>query len=88
MTSAHAAALANLNTLRAAATVALRAQNLASQDGTMADWSAAREAAKAPCAAEVAEVARLRAAGFGADLDFEFAVLGRLQRRHVDTVRA
>lgn len=82
MSPANRAVVANLNGLRAATNAALRAQGLASQDGTMAEWTAARVVAKAASVAECAEIARIRAAGFDGDVDFEFAVLGRLERRH------
>ena len=82
MTDAHATTLAALNVLRAQKTIALRALAIASQDGTTADWNAARIAARPACDAVSAEERRIQLAGFGGDLDFEFAVLGRLQRRH------
>lgn len=84
MTDANAATLANLLRLRAFANESLRAVAVASQDGTMQDWQAAREAAKAPCAAEVAEVTRIRASGWGDNGELEFPVQGYLSRRHSD----
>ena len=84
MNAAEAKTLANLLHLRAVANEALRAVDIASQDGTMQDWQAAREAAKAPCAAEVAEVARIRASGWGENGELEYQVQGYLSRRHSD----
>ena len=84
MTPTNAATLSNLFRLRAVANEALRAVGIASQDGTMQDWQAAREAAKAPCAAEVAEVARIRASGWGENGELEYPVQGYLSRRHAD----
>lgn len=85
MTHTNAATLANLNNLRAAASTAMRAVSLASQDGTHEDWVAAREVAAPLCSAVRDEEQRIVAAGFGDDTAFEFAVLGRLGRRHVDS---
>ena len=84
MTTEHAAILANLTALRTAARVALDAVNRASQGGTLEDWKAARAAATPACKAASDEESRIVRAGFGGDDDFEFAVLGRLQRRHTD----
>ena len=84
MTAEHAATLANLTALRTAAREALRAVDLASQNGTTADWMAARKAAAPVIAAASDEEERIIRAGFGSDSDFEFAVLGRLQRRHAN----
>ena len=85
MTATNAATLANLQALRAAATTAMRAVSMASQDGTHEDWIAAREVAAPLCAAVRDEETRIVAAGFGDDGAFEFAVLGRLGRRHTDS---
>ena len=86
MTTSNAATLANLQALRAAARVGLNAVNHASSNGTTAEWMAARAACKPLEAAAMAEERRIIAAGFGDDSDFEFAVLGRLGRRHTDPV--
>ena len=84
MNATNAATLANLKALRAAASAALEAMNAASENGTSAEWLAAWKAAKPVSEAARAEEARIVAAGFGGDVDFEYAVLGRLQRRHTD----
>ena len=86
MTPANAAALANLTALRAAARKGLEAVNAASENGTTADWMAARAACRPLCDAARIEEERIVAAGFGGDTDFEFAVLGRLGRRHTNPV--
>ena len=85
MNAANAATLANLKTLRAAAVAASCVVSMASQDGTTADWMAARAAAAPVLAARDEEEARIVAEGFGDDTAFEFAVLGRLGRRHTDS---
>jgi hypothetical protein len=51
----------------------------------MADWMAARGAARPLCDAVTAEENRIRAAGFYGDTAVEMAVLGRLERRHTDS---
>jgi len=82
MTATHAATLAHLNTLRADSNAALRVMERASQNGTFEDWRTAHAAAKIVCEKERIERERVIAAGFEGDVDFEFAVLGRLTRRH------
>ncbi len=84
MNATNAASVARLNELRSVANESLLAVSLASQDGTLADWHAARAVSKVACAAVSAEVARLTEIGFGLDAGFEIAVTGRLLRRHVD----
>lgn len=87
MTPGHAATLAALNTLRAARGRALAASDSAADEGFGADWRVAHQAATVACLAVETETNRISAAGFDGDCAFEVAVLGRLQRHHVDSPR-
>ncbi len=84
MNAANTETLANFRALEAAVNTAIRAIRMASQDGTFADWQAARAAAAAPCAARTAEFSRIKDAGFWDCNELEYAVQGYSSRRHTD----
>jgi hypothetical protein len=84
MTTTNATTLTGYQVLQDAVSQTLRAMNLASQDGTMADWLNAKELANASGRVLDAEKDRIRATGWGENGELELPVQGYLSRRHTD----